>query len=277
MATSSYTFDAHDADAILRAPLQLGLDQFKDFHIHKTILSVASAFFHDMFTLPQPPQPATGGATLPVVPVTESAEDFEVFLQLIYPVEPPTITSLTLVDNLFRLAEKYMANGVHAKLKQILVSSSPSSSFLRDDPILVYALACRANLDAEAEMAIPFTFNINLVQDIPRTHLQMMTAETYNRLLTAHAAHRAKLLSAVNQVKPPPYPSECSCGLRLYSSLRRDIHLAVWERPFLDKQKLDSYLHNSESPCGLGSDCRASEQAISKYLTNVLSKVKKLG
>jgi len=123
MATSPYAFNAQDADAIFRAPLQLGSDQFKDFHIHKTILSVVSTLFHDMFSLPQPPQPATGCATLPIVPVMKPAEVFEVFLRLIYPIEPPTITSLQLVDNLFQLAEKYTANGVHAKLKQILVSS----------------------------------------------------------------------------------------------------------------------------------------------------------
>ena len=77
MAASSYTFDAQDADVVLRAPLQPGSDQFKDFHAHKTILSIASTLFHDMFSLPQP---TTGDATLPIIPVTELAEIFEVFL-----------------------------------------------------------------------------------------------------------------------------------------------------------------------------------------------------
>ena len=192
MSVPTYNFDAHDADVILRTPLQQGSDQSRDFHVHKNILSIASTFFHDMFSLPQP---ITRDVALPVIPITESADVFEVFLRLIYPVEPPTITPLQLVDDLFQLAEKYMANSVHTKLRQILVASP---SFLKDDPIWVYALACRANLDAEAELAIPLTFKIDIIRDIPQTHLRMMTAETYNRLLIAHSARRAALISAVN-------------------------------------------------------------------------------
>ena len=131
ISTPSYNFDAHDADVILQAPLQKGSDKFKDFHVHKAILSIASTVFHDMFTLPQPPESATGDVTLPSIQVVESAETFEVFLQLIYPIEPPIMTSMQLVDDLFRLTEKYMANGVHVKLKQILLSPS----FLKDDPV----------------------------------------------------------------------------------------------------------------------------------------------
>ena len=271
MSNSPYTFDAHSADVILRAPLQSGSDQFKDFHIHKIILSVASTFFHDMFSLPQP---ATEDDTLPIITVTESAEVFEVFLRLIYPIEPPAITSLQLVDDLFRLAEKYMANGVHAKLRQTLV---PSSSFLRDDPIWVYALACRANLDAEAELAVALTFKIDPVRDITHTHLQMMSAGTYNRLLTAHATRRAALISAVNRANPPPYPGECSCGLRFYSKLRKDISLIVWARPFLDKQRLDLYLSNPVAVCELGLGCRVSKQAISRFLADIIGEVEKIG
>jgi len=273
MATSSYAFDAHDADVILRAPLQPGSDQFKDFRAHKVILSIASTLFHDMFSLPQPPQPATGDVTLPIVQVTESADVFEVFLQLIYPVEPPPVTSLQLVDDLFQLAEKYTAESVHTKLKQILVP--PSSPFLRDDPIWVYALACRANLDAEAELAIPLTFKIDPVQDIPLTHLRMMTTEAYNRLLKAHSARRAALVSAVNR---PGVPScRVGCHKGFYRRLRKDISLAIWERPFLDRQRLDLCLPDSESVCGSGSGCRVSEQAISRYFTDVLGEVEKLG
>ena len=144
-----------------------------------------------MFSLPQP---TTGDVALPIIPITESSDVFEVFLRLIYPLEPPTVTSLQLVGDLFQLAEKYMASSVHTKLKQILVSPP----FLKDDPIWVYALACRANLDTEAELAIPFTFKIDIIRDIPPTHLRMMTTEAYNWLLVAHSARRAALISAVN-------------------------------------------------------------------------------
>ena len=165
MSDSSYAFDAPDADVIIRAPLQQGSKELKDFRVHKTILSVASTPFRDVFSIPQPPQPAESDTTLPIVQVAESAGDFEIFLRLIYPIEPPVINSLQLVDHL-RLAEKYMATGVHARLKQILFSPS----FLRDDPVLVYAIACRANLNKEAIFAILRTLETDLVQGVPATN-----------------------------------------------------------------------------------------------------------
>jgi len=79
MSVPTYNFDAHDADVILQAPIQPGSDQFKDFRTHKAILSIVSTFFRDMFSFPQP---ATGDATLSIIPVVESAEVFEVFLRL---------------------------------------------------------------------------------------------------------------------------------------------------------------------------------------------------
>ena len=280
MATSSYAFNAHDADAILRTPIQPGSGQFRDFRVHKTVLSIASSLFHDMFSLPQPPQPTMGDTTLPVIPVTESAEIFESFLRLIYPIEPPAIDSLQLVDDLFRLAEKYMTNGVYAKLKQILASPS----FLKSDPIWVYAIACRADLNEEAELAIRHTFEIDLIQGVSQPHLQMMATGTYNRLLASHVARRAELISTLNRVFFPPCSRDgCSCGYRdwFYARLFKDISLAIWETPFLDRRRLDSCLSRftnvPESACGLESSCRVSPQTISAYFASILDEIGKLG
>ena len=281
MSAPSYNFDAHDADVILRASLQSpGSDQSKDFRVHKAILSIASALFHDMFSLPQP-QPAMGEITLPVIPIAESPEIFETFLRLIYPLEPPAMTSLELVDELFRLAEKYVTDGVHAKVKQALVSPS----FLKTDPIRVYAIACRTGLDGvEADMAIRHTFEIDLVGGIPGTHFQMMTAEAYNRLLSSHVARRAELISALNRVFFPSWNHHrCSCGYHdwFYPRLFKDITLAIWETPFLDRRRLDLCLSRftnlPESTCELKSSCRVSTQTISGYFANILDEVGKLG
>ena len=273
MTISSPTFDTRAADVILRTSIEQGSHQFKDFRVHKATLSIASATFRDMFSSPQPSQPAARDNSLPIIQVTESPETFETFLQLMYPLKTPAINSLQLVDDLFRLADKYVANGVHAKLRRVLARSS---SFLKDDPIWFYTIACRAGLDAEARLAIPHTFNIDPVRGIPLARLQMMTAEEYNRLLVAHAARRSLLLSAVNGTAGPPYPGKCSCGVGLYTRLRKDISLAIWREPFLDRQKLESCTPDSESKCGRGSSCRVSDRAISKYFTSILREVEKL-
>src|SRR5882762_7830629 len=171
MSTSPYAFDSPDADVILRAPLHPDdpeSTEFKDFHTHKATLSTASTIFRDMFSVPQPSQPPEGDANLSIVPVADHADLFETFLRLIYPIEPPAITSPQTVGRLFQLASKYVASGVYARLRQILVSPS----FLRSDPVWVYAIACHMDLGEETELAISHTYQIDLVQDIPRPLLQ---------------------------------------------------------------------------------------------------------
>ena len=181
------------------------------------------------------------------------------------------------MDDLFRLAEKYMANGVLVKLKQILVSSSPSPDSLRDDPIGVYAIACGANLDAEMEVAIPHTFKMDSVLDVSQAHIDMMTVVQYNHLLIAHAARRADLISAVNKTKGPPF-EECACGHWLYTGLRQDITLAILEKSILHREKLYSCTKTDrESKCGRGSGCRVSYEAISGYFTSVLVEIWRCG
>ena len=55
-----------------------------------------------------------------------------------------------------------MANGIHTKLKRILISSS----FLGSDPIWVCAIACRMDLDEEAKLAIQHTYQLDPIRDI---------------------------------------------------------------------------------------------------------------
>ena len=280
MSASSYTFDSPDVDVILRAPLRPDdpeSTEFKDFRVHKSILSAASAVFCDMFSVPQPPQPTEGDTNLPVVQVTDPVDAFETFLRLIYPIEPPAINSLQTVDYLFQLASKYVASGVHARLKQTLVSPS----FLRSDPVWVYAIACRMDLGEEMEVAIPRTYQIDLIKDIPPPLLQAMTAEMYNRLLRSHATRREELTTALHQTNcPRSEAGRCACGPRFYAALYRDIRLAIWEKPVLDRRILDSCLSHiraiPNSECRLGASCRVSPQTISAFLTEVLDRVEEL-
>ena len=277
MSASPYTFDAQDADVILRAPLQLGSEEFKDFHAHKVILSIASTLFHDMFSIPQPPRHTSENTTLEIVHVSESADALETFLRFIYPIDPPVVEDLRLLDDLLQLADKYMAKTVTTRLKKLLILPS----FLEDDPIRVYAIARRANLNDEAELAITHSFKIDPVRDIHPAYLQIMTAEAYNSLLMSHATRRSGLISALGQARIPPLGvNACHCSNWFYYRLRQKITIAIWESPFLDKSRLDSCLNSTgadKSTCGLGSSCRVSTQAISKYLTDILNEVGKLG
>ena len=161
------------------------------------------------------------------------------------------------------------------RLKQILTFPS----FLRSDPIWVYAIACRTALDEEAKLAIRHTYQINLIRDIPPALLQEMTTETYNRLLRSHAARREELTAVVNETKCPAREGKCVCGIGFYTNLKKEISLAIWERPFLNRRRLDSCLPSSKGPksaCELGLSCRLSARVVSSYFNRILDGVERL-
>jgi len=272
MSDSSYAFDAPDADVIIRAPLQQGSKEptIKDFHVHKTILSVASPFFRDMFSIPQPPQPAGGDTALPIIPVKESAGVFETFLRLIYPIEPPVINSLQLVDHLLRLADKYIVEGVHTKLKSILMSPS----FLRDDPILVYAIACRANLNKEARLAIPYTFQTDLIKDVSRNKLRMMTTLSYHRLLAEHSLRRDQLVNAVDEVYRSQTRRLDQC--RCIGQLKKEIRVRISDKPFLSREMLEEYLSAQPSPPWCYGGCPLSPEESPSFLSDFMRRINEI-
>ena len=237
MSASPYIFDGPDPDVILRAPLQSGSYELKDFHVHKLVLSIASITFRDTFSIPQPPRNTSNSddGTLDVVQVTESANVLEPFLQLIYPVDPPVIENLRLVDDLFRAADKYVAKGITTRLKKLLISPS----FLKDDPIGVFTIACCNDLEEEARLALPHTFTIDVLGQISEERLQAMTARAYHRLLTEHALHRKRLMGALDAAWRSLDPqSRCRCMERLGEK----VHIRICGRPFLDRETLENCL-----------------------------------
>jgi hypothetical protein len=65
------------------------------FHLHKVILSIASPFFADMFSLAQPPP---GPDEMPLsldrdpIRITEDSQTFDRLLRMLYPVSNPALT-----------------------------------------------------------------------------------------------------------------------------------------------------------------------------------------
>ena len=270
MSTCSYIFEGPNPDVILRTPLQQGSDEFKDFHVHKLILSLASITFRDTFSIPQPPRHSSDDTALDIVQVTESANVLETFLQLIYPVDPPVIEDLRLVDDLFWAADKYAASCVTTKLKRRLVSPS----FLKDDPIGVFAIACRNDLHEEARLALPHTFIFNIIHQISEDHLRIMTTKTYHRLLTEHDLRRKQLIGSIDAAWRSLDPqTRCRCMKRV----EENIHTHICGRPFLNKETLESCLSLAEHPnCGAGGYCIKVLGQSSFFLSDAMRRMQVL-
>lgn len=95
------TFASEPFDRLDREVILVSSDNIH-FGCHRTILSIVSPFFSDMFSLPQAPhagvpagndsaygQQEVGG--IPVIPVTESSKTLDTLLRFIYPVPRPKL------------------------------------------------------------------------------------------------------------------------------------------------------------------------------------------
>ena len=91
-------FQFDDANIIIRA-------EGVDFPAHRFILSRASPFFKDMFSLPRG---ATTQEGIPVIEVGESPQTFHDILSFLYlNDEEPTIKSFSEIDGILLAIHKY--------------------------------------------------------------------------------------------------------------------------------------------------------------------------
>lgn len=137
-------------------------------------------------------QPKTEGDE-PLPPITlmlsETAPILDVLLTLLYPVEPPTWTSLEGFGPVLDAALRYDMRGVIETLRQALISPRRVDdqilpSFADLDPLRVYAIGRQAGLEAEARLAGNATKNISLRQGEMSAEVENMPTKYYRELIT---------------------------------------------------------------------------------------------
>jgi hypothetical protein len=77
--TSLETFDVPDANIIIRS------SDLVDFRVHKSVLALASPFFRDLLSLPQPSDSESVDG-LPMVELPEDSELLSCLVSFLYPV-----------------------------------------------------------------------------------------------------------------------------------------------------------------------------------------------
>lgn len=147
-----YPFDNlySDADVILQAA------DGTRFYLHKSTLRVASDFFAEMFSLPQPPlaQPSGSSASptrlelLAIVPVTESSATLERLLRLCYPVKVPEEHDTHGLAAVLGAALKYEMPVTTALLTTAL------ASHVAQNPLYVFSVAYKCALESVARAAV---------------------------------------------------------------------------------------------------------------------------
>ena len=217
MTRESETFCPSDADVVLKSS-----DSVR-FGLYRRILSESSPFFKDMFSLPQMDPPCTGSSVQksevdffpPVVAVSESSEVLDALLRFVYPGEDPEVETLDELSVALAAALKYDVARAITILRRMLVSPR----FVEKDPLRVYSIACRFDLETESQIAASYTLSVNLLECPLTQDLKYMTAWSYRRLLDLHrrrADAAVSLLAAADTDELAKCPQ---CSAAHYGSL----------------------------------------------------------
>ncbi|KZS91921.1 hypothetical protein SISNIDRAFT_442808 [Sistotremastrum niveocremeum HHB9708] len=169
----------HDGDLTVRT------SDKKDFKVHKIVMALASPVFRDMQSLNHatsstPPQ-------LPIVDISESSKTFDAVLRLIYPVPPPSLTSLNLVADILVVADKYLMTSVLRQLADHLLSRS----FEKLDALRAHCFAKRYSFPR----LLKATMKEVICIDITKIHPAALPKEA--NVLTLQDWHKYKIFKEI--------------------------------------------------------------------------------
>ncbi|KAK0207052.1 hypothetical protein DFS33DRAFT_1256203 [Desarmillaria ectypa] len=241
-------FNFADADIVLSAGDSS--NQQRRFAVHKCILSAASPFFRDMFLLPQPPAAQATDVDIPSIDMSEDAIILYTLLQYIYPVPNPIIPSLGKLVPVLEAAKKYEIVVAVDSLREQLVSTKN----LTKDPLRVYAIAGRYDLQEELKVAAKYTLKKNVLDCPLSEDLKYITAYDYHRLLDLYRRHARATQEALTL--PQTARAQCrSCHGWWWSNYERAAKAELAERPSTDVIFSLPFISSCVSEC---YQCRAS-------------------
>jgi hypothetical protein len=188
--TSVYAFDAPDADIIL-----IPANSPRRFHVHKSILRVASPVFSVMLSPAPSPITTSGGSdsteSLPEVELAESESILHSLLLFIYPIPNPAISSLDELSALSAAAAKFQMNGVLFSLREAL----GRPEMIKRDPIKAFAIAARCGFQVETNLAAKATLRVAIL-DLPfKDALVDVPAPAYHALVQKHRSYECLVKS----------------------------------------------------------------------------------
>jgi hypothetical protein len=162
--------------------------------VHKAFLSVASAVFRDMFSLPQSEAQVPSGFSagdmkdgLHIVTLEENKETLGSLLRMCYPrwmvVDcGPLLPSIERVLAVFEAAKKYAMDGVEREARAAFVAPR----LVEPDPLRGFALALKHGLYDEAKICARYTLCMPVLKMEYTPELENITAGAYYRLQEYH-------------------------------------------------------------------------------------------
>jgi hypothetical protein len=170
-------FNDPKADVILRTSDNV------DFLVFKLLLSLASPFFERKFAqleIPQANPPSQTKSELLVIDVSATSATIEALLRLCYPKwgPDPVLATLDELRTVLEASVTYEMKAVTQSIGSILVGPH----FAQEDPIRLFAIACRFELVEAAKIAARNTLRVPISERSYVPELEYITAGTLQRL-----------------------------------------------------------------------------------------------
>ncbi|PSR75184.1 hypothetical protein PHLCEN_2v9274 [Hermanssonia centrifuga] len=153
-----------------------------------------------MFELSQPEStegplhfPLDGGrdlASTPVIEVTEDGRTLDSLLRICYPVRPPALDQMWHVEQVLEAATKYQMDWALHSTREAL------SRIAEEEPISVYAVACRYGLHVETSQAAQFSLSLPVTTVIDSLIHEGVAGEPFRVLMKYRSECQAAALSA---------------------------------------------------------------------------------
>lgn len=160
------------------------------FRTHSFTLKTTSGWFRTMFSLPQKCAPTTAD----VIYMDEDPAILESLLRMAcgLPIIPPT--NYDTVDALLYGAEKYDMPGPISIIRMLVMTP-----LLLNQPLRLYAVACRFGWEEEAKYASMETLTLNLHSEACRPSLQALSTTALLDLLALHRDRREALRARLDE------------------------------------------------------------------------------
>ncbi|KAH7922627.1 hypothetical protein BV22DRAFT_1070130 [Leucogyrophana mollusca] len=177
-------FNRPDADVILRTSDNV------DYRFYKFLLSLASPFFMNMFALPQPgPLEETADQTkygLHIIPISERSivvKKLLSFCSPVYDTDVPALEDLDIVMAVLDAADKYDMK----RVGKFIVKMITAPRFLEQEPMRVFAIACRYRAEQETVIAARYMLRYAISEPAYVAELDYISGADYHRLVQYHS------------------------------------------------------------------------------------------
>ena len=202
--TSPEPLDVPDANLILRS------SDLVNFRVHKPVLAMASPFFRDLLSLPQPSD-SESVEGLPVVQLSEDAELLISLVSMLYPIQPVIPNSYENVLYLLAACQKYDMVHVQSSIR-VEVNRGSFPAPVGSEVFRACAIAIGKGLIPEMESAARVTLGYPMTFETLGESLRFYDGYALRELTRFRKRDRDKLITCLESFLEAQGPSSIWAG-----------------------------------------------------------------